>query len=93
LNAYAVPAADHLAVADELLARLPSLIDALSAARWARDPNCGVYVADSMGADIRLADAGTSDVSGDWVNEIHLTRSGYKKAAVAWQQVIDPLLG
>jgi hypothetical protein len=93
LNAYAVPATDHLAVADELLARLRSLIGALSAARWAADPNCGVYVADSMGADILLADAGSTDVSGDWVNEIHLTRGGYKKCAVAWQQVIDPLLG
>jgi hypothetical protein len=80
-------------VSDELLARLRSLIDALSAARWARDPNCAVYVADSMSADILLADADSTDVSGDWVNEIHLTRGGYKKAAAAWQQVIDPLLG
>jgi hypothetical protein len=93
LNTYAVPATDHLAVADELLARLRSLIDALTAARWARDPNCGVHVADSMSADILLADADTTDVSGDWINEIHLSRGGYKKAAVAWQQVIDPLLG
>jgi hypothetical protein len=93
LDSYAVPAADRLAVADELLARLRSLIDALSAARLARDPQCNVHVADSMGAGIALADADTTDVSGDWINEIHLTRSGYKKCALAWQQVIDPLLG
>jgi hypothetical protein len=93
MNAYAVPPTDRLAVSDELLARLRSLIDALTAARWARDPNCSVHVADSMGADIVLAGAGTSGVSGDWINEIHLTRGGYKKAAVAWQRVIDPLLG
>jgi hypothetical protein len=93
LEAYAVPSTDHLAVADELLSRLRSLIDALTAACWARDPNCNVHVADTMGADILLADAGATDVSGDWINEIHLTRGGYRKAAAVWQQVIDPLLG
>jgi hypothetical protein len=93
LQAYAVPAADHLAVADELLTRLRGLIDALSAARRTRDPHCRVHVVDSMSADILLADADATGVSGDWINEIHLTRAGYKKCAVAWQQVIDPLLG
>jgi hypothetical protein len=93
LQAYAVPATDRLAVADELLGRLRTLIDALTADRRARDPECAIHVVDSMAADITLADADTIDVSGDWINEIHLTRGGYKKAAVAWQQVIDPLLG
>lgn len=93
MQTYAVPPNDQLAVADELLTGLRSLIDALSAARWARDPNCGVHVVDSMAAGITLADADTTGVSGDWVNEIHLTRGGYKKCALAWQQVIDPLLG
>jgi hypothetical protein len=46
-----------------------------------------------MAADIAVADPDTPAVSGDWVNEIHLTRGGYKKCAVAWQQVIDPLFG
>jgi hypothetical protein len=92
LDAYAVPPSDRLGVADELLTRLRSLLDALSAARWARDPNCGVHVVDSMGAGVALADADSGAESGDWVNEIHLTRGGYKKCAVAWQQTIDPLL-
>jgi hypothetical protein len=39
-----------------------------------------------------LAEPDTTDVSGDWINEIHLTRNGYQKAAGAWQQVLDPLL-
>jgi hypothetical protein len=93
LQTYAVPAGDQLAVADELLARLRGLIDALTAARLARDPDCNVHVVDSMSANIVLADADSTGESGDWINEIHLTRGGYRKAAAAWQQVMDPLLG
>jgi hypothetical protein len=89
---YAVPPADQLGVADELLARLRVLIDELAAARQAKDAQCAVHVADSMSADIALAEADTTGVSGDWVNEIHLTRGGYQKCAGVWQQVLDPLL-
>jgi hypothetical protein len=46
-----------------------------------------------MSANIVLADADSTGESGDWINEIHLTRGGYRKAAAAWQQVMDPLLG
>lgn len=92
LNDYAVPPVDHLAVADELLARLQVLIDELVASRQAADAQCAVYVADSMSAGITLAEPDTTGVSGDWVNEIHLTRGGYQKCAGAWQQVLDPLL-
>jgi lysophospholipase L1-like esterase len=92
LDSYAVPPADRLAVSDELLARLRRLIDALVAARRAQDPQCEVYVADSMAAGVTLAAPDSTDVSGDWVNEIHLTRGGYQKCAAAWQQVLDPLL-
>lgn len=92
LDAYAVPPSDRLAVSDELTGRLRKLIDDLVAERHARDPQCRVFVADSMDAGITLADPDTTDVSGDWINEIHLTRSGYRKCAQAWQQVLDPLL-
>ena len=92
LDSYAVPPADRLAVADELLSRLGALIGSLVAARHAADADCRLFVADSMNAGITIADAGSTDVSGDWVNEIHLTRSGYQKCAEAWQQVLDPLL-
>jgi hypothetical protein len=40
-----------------------------------------------------LSEPDTTDISGDWINEIHLTREGYRKCAGAWQQVLDPLLG
>lgn len=92
LDAYAVPAADRLAVADELLARLRRLIDELVAARRARNAQCAIHVVDSMSAGVTLADPDTTGVSGDWVNEIHLTRGGYRKCAGAWQPVLDALL-
>lgn len=92
LDAFAVPAADRLAVADELLARLALLLDDLVAARRARDARCAIHVVDSMSAGITLAEPETTGVSGDWVNEIHLTRGGYRKCAAAWQPVLDALL-
>jgi hypothetical protein len=92
LQQFAVPPADHLAVADEMLARLRRLIDRLVAERRLADPQCNVFVADSMSAGLVLAEPGTTDVSGDWVNEIHPTRGGYKKCAEAWHQVLDAQL-
>jgi hypothetical protein len=92
LDKFSVPPAARLDVADELLSRLKRLIDDLTAARKAADPNCNVFVADSMSQDIVLAAADATDESGDWINEIHLTRGGYRKCAQAWQQVLDVLL-
>ena len=92
LQQYAVSPEVHLAVADEMLARLRRLIDGLVAARRAADPSCQVFVADSMSAGLELAQAGSTDVSGDWVNEIHPTRGGYKKCAEAWHRVLDTVL-
>lgn len=93
LEQFAVPASDRLAVADALTSRLCQLIADLVAARCARDPHCALYVADSWNAGIALAEPGSTDISGDWINEIHLTREGYRKCAAAWQQVLDPILG
>ncbi len=92
LDAYAVPPAARLAVSDELMSRLRHLIDGLVDARRVADPGCALFVADSMAAGVELAEAGSSEVSGDWVNEIHLTHDGYRKCADAWQRVLDPLL-
>ncbi len=92
LDAYAVAPAERLAVADELLSRLRRLIDGLVAERRSRDPQCGVFVTDSMSAGVVLADADSPGVSGDWVNEIHLTRGGYQKCAEPLQQGLGPRL-
>jgi hypothetical protein len=92
LDTYAVPPEDRLLVSDELLSRLRHLIDDLVFERRALDPQCNVHVANSMSAGVALADPDTREVSGDWVNEIHLTRVGYQKCAEAWHKVLDPLL-
>jgi hypothetical protein len=92
LDAFGVAPSDRLAVSDELLGRLRRLIDEIIAECQARDPGCAVFVADSMSAGVTLAEPDTDDLSGDWINEIHLTRAGYAKCAVKWQQVLDPLL-
>lgn len=88
LDAYAVRAADRLAVADELIGRLHQLIADIAARHAGR----GVHVADSMNAGVVLADAGAAGTSGDWINEIHLTRAGYGKCARKWEERLDPLL-
>lgn len=93
LQAFAVPDDDLLAVSDQLTMRLKQLVFDLVGSRLAADPGCQLFVADSMAAGITLADLGSDGVSGDWVNEIHLTRAGYAKAAAAWQAVLDPILG
>jgi lysophospholipase L1-like esterase len=92
LQRYEVPAADHLAVADELLARLRRLIDDLVAAQTTKNPAARLFVADSMSAGLVLSDPTASGDSGDWLNEIHPNRAGYQKCAMAWQAVLDPLL-
>ena len=93
LQRYEVPTAEHLALADELLGRLRALIDGLVAAQLALNPADGLYVVDSMSAGLELSDSAATGDSGDWLNEIHPNRAGYQKCAMAWEKVLDPLLG
>lgn len=93
LQRYAVPEADLLPVSDELIARLGRLVASLVATRLATDPGAALHVADSASAGLVLAARNATDASGDWINEIHPTRDGYRKCAQAWQAVLDPLLG
>lgn len=91
-EAYAVAPALREAVADELLGRMTSLINQLIDERRSQDPDCALHLVDSMGlAGVTPAVAGSSGSSGDWVNEIHLTRSGYRKCAAVWADVLDGL--
>ena len=92
LDAFEVPADDRLKVSDELIGRLGRLVNDIVAQRRAKDFECRLYVADSQAAGLTLADADADGPSGDWINEIHPTRGGYQKAAMAWQTVLDPLL-
>jgi len=91
IDLYQVPAADRLLVSDELIGRLGKLVADIIAARKAKDPDCNLHVADSQSAGLDLAAAGSTDESGDWMNEIHPTRNGYRKVAGAYAAVLDPL--
>lgn len=93
LERFQVPNADRSKVSDELISRLGALVRELAAARVARDPQCRIHIADSQSAGLLPADADTTGPSGDWINEIHPTREGYRKAASAWEKVLDPILG
>lgn len=92
LERFGVPEADFLKLSDELIARLGKLVADLVAQHKAADPACNLHVADSQSAGLVLADIDATGSSGDWINEIHPTRGGYQKAAMAWQAVLDPLL-
>jgi hypothetical protein len=89
LQRYAVPAADGIVVARELLTRLGALL-AKSAADTSRFPNLHFFDSASIPIDAALPD--TTGVSGDWVNEIHLTKAGYRKIAVPWAAHIEAVL-
>ena len=89
-EAFAIPLSQRLAVADELLERMGVLIKQLMAERRAADPLCNLHLVDTMGlAGVTVAAAGTTGSSGDWVNEIHLTREGYRKCAAVWADVVE----
>lgn len=93
LQQYEVAPEMHLAVSNQLTERLAQLIDRLVAARQAQDPQCALHVADTRHlADVTLANFDAAGESGDWINEIHLTRAGYKKCARIWDSIVDPLL-
>jgi len=89
LQRYAIPAADGIVVARELLTRLAALL-ARSAADTARFPSLHFFDSTAVAIDAALPD--TTGVSGDWVNEIHLTKSGYRKIAVPWAATIEATL-
>jgi hypothetical protein len=83
-----------LAVADELTARTGALPAQLMDERRAGDPACNLHLADTLGrAGVALAAPGAGGSSGDWINEIHLTRAGYRKCTAVWADVMDPSLG
>ncbi|MBV8470446.1 MAG: hypothetical protein JOY60_11390 [Burkholderiaceae bacterium] len=89
LKAYAIPAADWLAVSRLLLSRLGQLFKQLAA-----DPlqYPGLHVFDSAHVPLAQAVPGASGSSGDWQNEVHLNHSGCMKLAGAWAEQIQGVL-
>jgi hypothetical protein len=92
-DTYAIPQALRLALADELMGRMGALLQQLINERRAADPLCNLHLVDTMArAGVTLAEAGSTGSSGDWINEIHLTREGYRKGAAVWADVVEGLL-
>jgi hypothetical protein len=86
---YAVPPHDWLAVATYFIGRLRALLSGIAADR-ARYPN--VHFFDSTQVPLVQAQAGSTGESGDWINEIHLTKDGCRKVADAWAPTIEMVL-
>ncbi|HJV62299.1 MAG TPA: SGNH/GDSL hydrolase family protein [Albitalea sp.] len=89
LRRYEVPDGDGIVVAHELLSRLGVLLAGMAAdaARFAN-----LHFFDSSAIALEPALPGSEGMSGDWVNEIHLTRAGYRKIAVPWAARIEEVL-
>ncbi len=75
------------AIAQTLFERFASLLISIAAS------HTNVHVFDSAKTvPIQPALPGTTQTSGDWVNEIHLTWQGYEKLADAWVADISTVL-
>ena len=87
MQAYGIPADDRWGVAADMLGRLGRLFQE-AAADAARFPNLHVF---DTATKVLLvaADETHTGPSGDWVNEIHLTRGGYRKLGRAWGPEIE----
>jgi hypothetical protein len=88
---FSVPQSDWFGVASVLIDRLAALMQSIVAAHTATDPNCALHLVDTRTAGLQMAGAGTTGVSGDFQNEIHLTNGGYHKVGQVWRQTLDVL--
>jgi len=89
LKAYAIPQADWAAMSRLMLSKLAALLKACAADKEGY-PNLHVF--DSTQVPIAPAALGSSGISGDWHNEIHLNHSGCFKIARAWSLHIEAVL-
>lgn len=88
---FSVPESDWFAASTALVDRLANLLQSIVVARTAADPDCALHLVDTRTAGLQPADPGTTAVSGDFQNEIHLTLGGYRKVANVWRQTLDGL--
>jgi lysophospholipase L1-like esterase len=87
--AYAIPQADWTALARALVDRLAELLLAC-AADASRYP--ALHVFDSRKLGLVPAAVGATGESGDWLNEIHLTKNGCQKVSLPWCQAIEQVM-
>ncbi|MCX7176355.1 MAG: hypothetical protein NT159_21015 [Proteobacteria bacterium] len=84
--AYKIPPADWLGVATALIDRLAALLKDIVAKHNIAGRR--VYLIETQ-AKLTPAQAGTTDRSNDWENEIHPAPGGYQKLADLWRPVIE----
>ncbi|PTT83529.1 hypothetical protein DBR42_15885 [Pelomonas sp. HMWF004] len=89
LKAYGVPSADWAAVSRLMVFHLAQLLKAVAADK---EGFPGLFVFDSTAVPLALAAPGSTGISGDWHNEIHLNHSGCFKIARAWSEAIEMVL-
>lgn len=90
MQAYGIPREDMQAVCDELFTRLRRFLLSLDETGGGANARATVRVFDSAGlATIEPASFEAPGISGDWVNEIHLTKSGYRKMGPPFGRFID----
>jgi hypothetical protein len=90
MRQFQLPVTEWIAISRELLTRLGNALKTIAADQQ-RFPNVRVFDS-AQAADIEPARLGDTEVSGDWANEIHLTRKGCAKLARAWSKEIDQVL-
>lgn len=88
-KAHAIPSADWLAVSRLMTMHLALLLKELAADKEAL-PNLHVF--DSTAVPLAVAGVGSTGISGDWHDEIHLNHSGCFKIARAWSEHIEAVL-
>jgi hypothetical protein len=91
MQKYSIAESDGLGVATALVDRLATLLQSIVTTRTAADPTCALHLVDSRNCGLQMAAQGSTGVSGDFENEIHLTNAGYKKVGVVWRKTLDAL--
>ncbi len=94
-EAAAIPQPDRQALADELFGRLRRLLLSLDAGSGHANALPAVHVFDSASAVALQAPDPSSPrgPSGDWVNEIHPNRAGYRKLGAAMGPWLERVIG
>lgn len=90
MRLYQLPVTEWINISRTLMLRLATLLAEI-AADPVRYPNLHVFDSARL-VDIEPAHLGDTGISGDWVNEIHLTRKGCAKLAQPWARRIDAVL-
>jgi hypothetical protein len=90
---YGIPPANQQPIADLLFGRLRQLLLSVDQGSLTEDALPQVHVFDSA-SEVTLVppDSEATSTSGDWVNEIHPSPSGYKKLGAAFGGFIDDVL-